>query len=170
MPSDATIPTWRGTVLVCDEVYQTTTGKWVIAGTYSRWMTIEPMLLFPQGVGLYLRFLPEAMGKAEGSLLIIDADQPSTVPPVIRINLTIDVKQPLVPIELGIRTPPWAIKRPMAADGSLAMHAERHFKVWLKMSGIDLASSPFDVIFTSGDRHVADHAPNSGDCPPAGHL
>jgi hypothetical protein len=163
-PSRPPMDAVRGTIMLCDQVYPTAGGKWIIAGTYTNWWTSESPLVFTGGLSVYIRFQVEQSGDYPCRILLIDRMRSANDPPIVEVGLTARISDPLEPFELGLKFPQFGVKCPIDPG---QIPAGRPIglvlSVWLQVLGKDLASCPLRVIF----RNPQDIRPNDSDAPPS---
>jgi hypothetical protein len=160
----------RGTVILCDQLYPTLAGKWVIAGTYTHF-NVSPgaQHIDLPPLNVYIRFQVEKSSEYDCELLLVHRAQASNVPAIIRQSIRLQVVDPLTPCEMGCVLPSIRVSYP---DG---LHEAPGAKpvgipllLWLKVGGEDLASCPLNVIFPppQGPRHAGntgpEHEPGQG--------
>lgn len=138
----------RGAVILCDHLYPTKFGKWVIAGTYTTWWTAEAQLEFRNGLQAYLRFQVEQPGSHRLRLQLVNRHLPANEPPIHRIELAVQHSSPFQPCELGVTIPPFGIRSPVPpAEIPTERPVAVHLSVDLEVDDTDLASSPLVVLF-----------------------
>lgn len=154
----------RGTVILCDHLYPSLNGKWVIAGTYTNWQARpgERHLDLP-GLNVYVRFQVEKAGTYDCELLLIHRALPSNAPAILRQQVRIEVIDPLTPCEVGCVLPAFRVRCPNVPDAQAAALIGVPLLVWFKVSGEDVASCPLNVIFqpNQGHGHAGDPAKQS---------
>jgi hypothetical protein len=160
----------RGTVILCDQLYPSLGGKWVIAGTYTHFRSSPgAMQVDLPPLNVYIRFQVEKAGEYDCELLLVHRAQPSNVPPIIRQLVRLKIGDPLTPCEMGCVLPSIRVRCP---DGLQAVPDAKPIGIplllWLKVAGEDLASCPLNVIFPpiQGPSHAGDpsseHEPGQG--------
>jgi len=167
-PIRPTMDAVRGTILLCDQVYPTTGGKWIIAGTYTNWWTSSSPLVFTGGLSIYIRFQVEQPADYPCRILLFDRMQPSNVPPIVEVGMVARITDPLEPFELGLKLPQFGIVSPIPPEQIPAgKPVGVILSVWLQVNGKDLASCPLRIIFCN-PQDVRPHDPDarpSGDLP-----
>lgn len=139
----------RGTLILCDHVYRTDQGKWVIAGTYSHWQTPNDELALPY-LHAYVRLQVERPGTYPLQLTMIDRSQAPNSRPMLEAAMDVVInEQHTAAFEMGLHLPELRIKAPVPfrerAPGSvIALHT----LLWLRVKGIDVASCHLDFHFT----------------------
>lgn len=156
----------RGTVILCDQLYPSLNGKWVIAGTYTTWFVPpqERHLDLP-GVSVYVRFQVEKAGTYDCEVLLVHRALPSNAPPIMREAFQIPVTDPLFPREAGCVLRPFRVScPPELADSPAPVGIP--LLLWFKVAGEDVASCPLNIIFhpRQGHGHASDPAtpPDTG--------
>jgi hypothetical protein len=139
----------RGTLIICDQVYRTDQGKWIIAGTYNHWQTPHDELSL-HTLQAYMRLQFEQPGNYPAQLKMLDRGAPPQAPPMLEARMDINIDEQQLPIfELGIHLPELRIKSPvLAKDRAPGSALAIRTLLWLTVSGIDVASCPLDFIFT----------------------
>lgn len=149
----------RGTLIVCDAVEQTISGKFMICGTYNmrHGRPGEPILKFP--LAMYLRLQFEHAGTYPGEILIVDRSKSSTHKPLLhQAGWSFSITDPLQPLEVPCLFHEIEVECPvdiktLAPGGIYALH----LLVWLKVDGADVASSPLTVIFLAPQGPPHEH-------------
>ena len=139
----------RGTLILCDQVYRTDQGKWIIAGTYTHWQTPNDELVL-HSLQAYIRLQCERPGTYPLQLAMLDRAAPPNARPMLQANTEITVNESQVPVfEMGIHLPELRITAPIPSKdrepGSLL--AIRTL-LWLTVQGVDVASCHLDFMFT----------------------
>lgn len=150
----AKLPLHRAAIIVADEVYQTIDGKYVIAGTYQNWLIGEPVLHIQKGLAIYLRIQFEIPGNYNVGIIMEDRSKSPAEKPLHSQLINFSIGNNSVPIELGLRTKGFSIKRPI---GRLDRNHLKHVKlvINLEVDGMLLASAPLTVSFRHPkDTHV----------------
>ena len=160
----------RGTVILCDQLYPTVGGKWVIAGTYTHWTSLPGAhhLDLPP-LNVYIRFQVEHAKEIDCELLLVHRAMPSNAPAIFRQQVKVQIVDPLTPVEMGCVLPPFRVNFPTDLSQTPAgIPVGVPLLLWLKVDGEDLASCPLNVIFLppQGPDHADDpapqHAPGQG--------
>ena len=151
----------RGTLILCDNVYRTDQGKWVIAGTYAQWQTTQDALTLPF-LHAYVRLQFEHPGTYQCQLTMVDKAQPPQSVPMLSAQF--DVSQPSSnpPVfEMGLQLPELRIQAPVPFSqrppGSLII---LHTQLWLRVRQTEIASCALDF-------HFAGPPVPTGQRPPA---
>ena len=158
----------RGTVILCDQLYPTIGGKWVIAGTYTNYLADlgAQHVDFIHGLNVYLRFQVERTGKYPCELLLVNRALASNLPAIQRLEVRIAVTDPLAPVEIGCVLPPFRVRCPNTPDVPVDTAIGVALLVWLKVDGEDVATCPLNVIFQPyrGPGHAGDSSqrPDAG--------
>lgn len=139
----------RGALILCDHLYPTLYGKWVIAGTYTTWLAPPGARAFEfrDGVQAYLRFQVERAGRYECELRLLHRALPAHAPPLACQRFAVEVRDPLLPVELGAQLPPFRVRCPDELTPRPGAPVGIGLLVWLTVGGEDVASSPLDIIF-----------------------
>ena len=138
----------RGTLIICDHVYRTDQGKWIIAGTYSSWQTAQDELV--PFLHAYIRLQFERSGSYHCRLTMVDRAQPPQAQPML--EATFDVQQALEsqPVfEMGLQLPELRIAAPIPyakrpPGSSIALRT----LLSLRVKDTDVASCQLDFLFT----------------------
>lgn len=158
----------RGSVILCDNLYPTVNGKWVIAGTYTTWLAHpgERHIDFRDGIHAYLRFQVDRAGTYACELLLVNRSQASNQPAISRHPFSATISDPLSPVELGCILPPFRVRCPDDIDPKPGTGVGVPLLVWFKIGGEDVASCPLNVIFQASQGHG--HATDTPGQPDAG--
>ena len=152
----------RGTVILCDQLYPSIGGKWVIAGTYTAWMAQPGVQQFDlPPLNVYIRFQVEQAGEFDCDLLLVHRSLPANAPAIVRQQFRVRVGDPLAPCEMGCVLPAFRVRCPDEAQQQPAALIGVPLLIWLKVAGEDVASCPLNVIFQpqQGQDHADDPAP-----------
>jgi hypothetical protein len=102
----------RGTLIICDHVYRTEQGKWIIAGTYSTWQTSQDELV--PFLHAYIRLQFERSGSYPCRLTMIDRAQPPQAAPMLEAVFDVNQVQESLPVfEMGLQLPELRIHAPV---------------------------------------------------------
>jgi len=155
----------RGTIIICDHLYPSTGGKWVIAGTYTGCLvaTGDRHIDF-QGLNVYVRFQVEQAGHYDCELILIPRALPANAPVIHRQDFRVEVIDPLSPCEMGCLLPPFRVKCPSDLADPVPALIGVQLLLWLKVAGEDVASCPLNVIFrpNQGPAHADPSSQRSG--------
>jgi hypothetical protein len=138
----------RGTLIVCDHVYQDRSGKFIIAGTYSAWRTREDELRIAP-FAAYVRLQVDRPGDYPCTITVIDRIAAPNQTPLLRLDMHVHIGEAQIPVcEAAIQLPDLRIRAPVPAaeraPGSL--HMIRTL-VLLTSGDQDIASCPLDFQF-----------------------
>lgn len=145
---DADLAGIRGTLIVCDQVYQDRSGKFIIAGTYSAWRTREDELRIVPFCA-YVRLLVERPGAYRCRIAVIDRVAPPNHPPLIEAPFDIQIGEQHLPVyEAALRLPDLRVRSPKPAKDRApgTAHGLRTL-VTLEVGGVDLGGVPLDFVF-----------------------
>ncbi len=147
--TDAPLRDIRGTLILCDQVYRTDQGKWVIAGTYTHWQTPNDELVM-HSLQAYIRLQVERPGTYPLRLAMMDRAAPPNARPMMEAQTDIVVNETQIPVfEMGIHLPELRIAAPIPAkDRQVGSVISLRTLLWLTVSGIDVASCNLDFNFT----------------------
>ena len=139
----------RGTLILCDQVYRTDKGKWVIAGTYTHWQTPNDELIL-HSLQAYIRLQCERPGTYPMRLTMIDRAGPPNATPMLDARTEIIVNETQVPVfEMGLHLPELRIAAPiLSKDREPGSLLAIRTLLWLTVSGVDVASCHLDFTFT----------------------
>lgn len=148
MTDDAPMREIRGTLILCDQVYRTDQGKWVIAGTYSHWQTVNDELTL-HSLNAYIRLQFERPGTYPLRLTMHDRGQSPNAAPMMEARAQITIGDAQLPIfEMGIQLPELRIAAPVKfKDRPPGSRQALRTLLWLKVQEIDVASCHLDFIF-----------------------
>lgn len=150
--------TIRGGIVLCENCQPMLNGKWLIVGTYSGFNVIGDVWLSPP-LQCYVRVQVEQMGDFPANVKLINRALPSNHAPLYDMNFTMQVRDPLQLIELGCQLPPLEVRSPCRISDMRQGHAYGvSLLLWLRVGGIDLASSPLNVIFRPPPQGGLSHA------------
>jgi hypothetical protein len=139
----------RGTLILCDQVYRTDQGKWIIAGTYTNWQTSNDELAVPF-LQAYVRLQFERPGNYPCRLTLVDRAQAPQARPMIEAKFDVNMADPQVPVfEMGLQLPELRITAPVPYQqrkpGSvIALHT----LLWLTVKDTEVASCRLDFLFS----------------------
>jgi hypothetical protein len=147
--STSTISSIRGTLILCDQVYRTDQGKWVIAGTYTQWQTPNDELVM-HSLQAYVRLQVERPGTYPMRLTMMDRGAPPNARPMMEAQIEVIVNESQIPVfEMGLHLPELRIAAPIPAkDRQVGSVLALHTLLWLTVSGTDVASCNLDFLFT----------------------
>jgi hypothetical protein len=140
--------TIRGTLIICDQVYQDRSGKFIIAGTYTTWQTQEDELRL-HGIHAYLRLQVEQPGSYPCSITMVDRMAPPNHPPMLRLDTVLPIAENQIPIfECAVHLPDLQLRAPTprAQRAPGTGHGIRTL-VSLVVKDEDVASCPLDFVF-----------------------
>lgn len=129
----------RGAVILCDHLDRMAGGKWLIVGTYTRWQTAADHL--PMVLTAYLRIQVESDRPCTVRTMLFDRGKPSTEDPLLDFSTIMVPNDPAMPIEAGLRLPPFLITRPRPAPVRL------HYTLWVEVDRSPLATCPLIIDF-----------------------
>ncbi len=138
----------RGTLILCDHVYRTDQGKWVIAGTYTHWQTSNDELVVPF-LQTYVRLQLERPGTYPCRMTLVDRAQPPNARPMMEASFDVNMSDPRVPVfEMGVQLPELRITAPVPfkqrqPGSTIALHT----LLWLNVKGTEVASCRLDFLF-----------------------
>ena len=136
----------NGAIILCDNVYKTDNGKYLISGTYTQIHTFNQTV--DVSLNAYIRVAVEKAGTYNLKVKLIDVVESPTKPAIMDMDGIITVDDPLKVIEMGIHTPGFRLTCPIDLDELDENQGVRMcFKLWLEINGTALASSPFEVLF-----------------------
>ena len=150
----------RGTVILCDQLYPSIGGKWIIAGTYSTWK-VRPgarHLELPP-LNVYIRFQVQQAGEFAGELLLMQRSLPANDPPLLRQEFRVRIGDPLSPYEMGCVLPAFQVRCPDEAPQQQTGPIGVHLLLWLRIAGEDVASCPLNVLFQPEPGHDRGEGP-----------
>ncbi len=151
----------RGTVILCDQLYPSVGGKWVIAGTYTHCMvqTGHRQVDLP-GLQVYLRFQVEREGEYGCELLLVNRALPSHAPAILRQDIRVHITDPLSPCEMGCVLPPFRVQCPDLPSQEPGARIGVPLLLWFKVAAEDVATCPLNIIFQPqrGQGHAGDPA------------
>lgn len=160
----------RGTIILCDQLYPSINGKWIIAGTYTTW-NVRPgeLHLDLPTLNVYIRFQVEKAGDCACELLLVHRALPSNAPAIIRQDFTVRINDPLSPCEMGCVMPSFRVRCPEQPTQPTSPLIGVPLLLWLKVAGEDIATCPLNIIFRPqrGPIHADDPAkrPDAGNGP-----
>jgi hypothetical protein len=139
----------RGTILLCDQLYPTVNGKYVISGTYTNFFTVLDELTISNGINAYLRVQVEHAGQYQFKVLAIDRAQASNATPLFEVQGEVVVRDPLEPLEAGLLLPGFTVKCPVGSTVNIEIGKPvgANLLIWLEINGKAIASSPLRIIF-----------------------
>jgi hypothetical protein len=139
----------RGTLILCDQVYRTDQGKWVIAGTYTHWQTPHDDLVM-HSLQAYIRLQFDRPGTYPLRLAMLDRAAPPQAAPMMQAETVITVNESQIPVfEMGIHLPELRIAAPIPAkDRQVGSLLALRTLLWLTVNGTDVASCNLDFHFT----------------------
>jgi hypothetical protein len=148
----STTPIVRGTLIVCDQVYQDRSGKFIIAGTYSAWRTRDDDLRLAH-FNAYIRLQVEQPGDYPCRIAVADRLAPPHHPPLVSGGFTAHVTADHLPVfEVALRLPELHIRapRPLRDREPGSVHGIRTLVTLTVDTAdpIDVASCPLDFLFT----------------------
>ncbi len=138
----------RGTLIICDQVYQDHSGKFILAGTYTTWQTQDEELRV-HGIHAYLRLQVEQPGSFACRIAMSDRMAAPNQPPMVRMDTVLQISERQIPVfECAVHLPDLTLRAPtpkaQRAPGSA--HGIRTL-VTLEVGDEDVASCPLDFIF-----------------------
>jgi hypothetical protein len=137
----------RGTLIMCDQVYRTDQGKWVIAGTYTSWQTSQDVLV--PFLHAYIRLQFERSGTYPCNLTMVDRGRPPQAPPMLEARFEVVQSQASPPLfEMGLQLPELHITAPepyakRAPGSQIALRT----LLSLRVKDTDVASCHLDFLF-----------------------
>lgn len=161
----------RGTILLCDNLYPSTNGKWVIAGTYSNWYSVVDTLHMQSGFNTYIRIQVERAGTYSFRVLMINRDAPSNQPPLVQVDGKAGITDPNDPLEMGLSLPGMPLKCPIGPTETIPIGTPVvvNLGIWLEVNGKAIASTPLRIIFRNPkDPQHGQPATPSGQSPDHG--
>ncbi len=137
----------RGTLILCDHVYRTDQGKWVIAGTYSTWQTAQDVLV--PFLHAYIRLQFEHPGTYPCELAMVDRGLPPQAPPMLMVRFEVVQSQANPPLfEMGLQLPELRITAPVPyAQRAPGTHIALRTLLALRVKDTDVASCHLDFQF-----------------------
>jgi len=153
----------RSTLILCDQLYPSMNGKWVIAGTYTQWHAPAGAAQFQlPPLNIYIRFQVEQAGDYACDLLLVHRSMPSSAEVILRQQVKLGITDPLAPCELGCVLPPFVVHCPQIQNRQADESIGVPLLLWLRVGGCDIASCPLNVIFPPalGVDHAADPRPD----------
>ncbi len=158
----------RGTMILADQIFQDNlTGKWIVAGTYSRWWETGDELVVPS-LQCYLRLQVERPGHYPGRLWCLDRAGAPTENKLWDVPMDFDIPAQGLPVfEARVILPGCRVRAPVPQSQRKAGEAYAlQTAIWLRVGNTEVASCPLDFIFTgpspAGD---AAHDPSHHDRP-----
>jgi hypothetical protein len=148
MRLSSSMPEIRGTLILCDNVYRTDQGKWIIAGTYNHWRTSNDELALPP-LQTYIRLQCERPGTYPGRLIMVDRAQPPQALPMLEVGFEIAVSEGDTPMfETALLLPELRLKAPVPyAQRPPGSAIVLRTLLWLKVKDMDIASCHLDFHF-----------------------
>lgn len=139
----------NGSIIICDHVYETKDGKFVISGTYNQWWCTGQVLKIPQ-IHCYIRIYPERTGTLDAAIVLRDDNLPPDQPPIMNIDLQLEVLPEHIPVmEFAVRS---NVAAEMTAhfDDDSASGARYSIPLSLALlaEGEIVATSPLKVVFS----------------------
>lgn len=146
-----------GTVILCDKVYTTQNGQYVIAGTWTQFTAVVPSLdraewHFQTGINLYVRFRPERAGGSTVTIAIKDERREVWDQSWLRNEMQISIPEGMPRlVEMAITTPPFRITLGPAEPGRKGRIVVAS-AIELSVDGQLAATTPFDLIFVTREE------------------
>jgi hypothetical protein len=140
----------RGTMMLADQLFQDNlTGKWVVAGTYSRWFTDKDELQV-HNLQCYLRLQVERPGLYPGRIWCVDRARAPNEGKLWEIDLPLNIPQEGLPVfEARLILPGVAVRSPVPIAKRKPGEAYAlQTTLWLRVGNTEVASCPLDFIFT----------------------
>jgi hypothetical protein len=141
-----------GTIILCDKVYTTAAGQYVIAGTYTTWTVpvrdlAKAQYSFGSGLNFYLRFRPERTGAIKLQVQIKDENRQVWDQSWLTSEIEVPVpeQQPRL-VEMALTTPAFTVEVRGAKEPDKDRVVLRN-SVELSVAGVLVATTPFDVVF-----------------------
>lgn len=154
--SAATVPGMglSGTVILCDQVYQTQNGKFILAGTYTtldvRVADLRNAEHRVEGLSLYLRIRPEKLGPLVLELLVRDETRGPWEEPMQRLRLDLVVTERNIRlVECGLVTPPFQVRIDAPPEAPPHGTVLLRYLIELRADGEVVGATPFDLRFVS---------------------
>ena len=138
----------NGSIILCDNIYETREGKFVICGTYNQWLCSSNTLKIPQ-LQCYIRLYPERTGQLPASIQLRDDNMPPDQAPIMHANLQLDVRPEHIPVmEFAFRSAiPAEIKANFKADSPVGSRFAIPLSLLLMVDDEIVATSPLKVVF-----------------------
>ena len=96
-PLDCYKVTMNGSIILCDHVYETKDGKFVISGTYNHWLCQSQTLTIPQ-LHCYIRLYPERLGEMACKIILRDENIIRNQQAIMTDELKVDVRAEHIPV------------------------------------------------------------------------
>ncbi len=146
------MPAIGGTIILCDHVYQTNGGKFVIAGTFTtievRCPTLRRASHAIGGLSLYGRLRPERLGAHACEVHVRDESQPPWSAPLLRCQWDARVGEPNIRLlEFTLVTPGFVIQLGDEAHLDETAEVLLRYAVELRVDGEVIAGTPLDLRF-----------------------
>ncbi|MBA3708085.1 MAG: hypothetical protein H0W83_04580 [Planctomycetes bacterium] len=139
----------RGTMILADQLFQDNlTGKWVVAGTYSRWFT-DKVELQIHNLQCYLRLQVERPGVYPGRIWCVDRSRAPNENKLWEIALPMSIPEEGLPVfEARIILPGMTVRSPVPIAKRKPGEAYAlQTTLWLRVGNSEVASCPLDFIF-----------------------
>jgi hypothetical protein len=146
-----------GAVILCDQVYQTQGGKYVIAGTFT---TIEVRVAdlakvehVVSGFHLYLRARPERTGQLVLDVRLRDEQRAPWEAPILALRCEVPVDERTIRlVELGLPLPPFTLRVAATDEPPAGAVLQLRYAVELLHDGELIGTAPLDVRFVRAVR------------------
>ena len=139
----------NGSIILCDNIYETREGKFVICGTYNQWLCSSNILKIPQ-LQCYIRIYPERTGSIPACIQLRDDNMPPDHAPIMTANLQLEVRAEHIPVmEFAFRSAiPAEIKANFKEDSPIGSRFAIPLSLLLMVDGEIVATSPLKVVFS----------------------
>jgi len=138
----------RGTMMLADQIYcDAATGKWVVAGTYSRFSSSKNPFSVPD-LNFYIRLQVERPGVFPASLCALDSTASPTAPKLWAMDFELVIPEAGVPVfEAKLMVPGPTINFPVHTKQIKEPEAfQMKTSIWLRVDKTEVASCPLDFI------------------------
>lgn len=148
----------RGTIILCEYICRGESQKHILVGTFTRLIAQPGLneLVFPEGLHLYVRFQVEKIKTFNVEILVVNQVLPPTIKPLQRIEFAVPVDDSYPPIEVACKLPPFKVQLPPGPPNEAR---GMRLKIWLRVDGLDVASTPLDIIFPPLKQEESDDHP-----------
>lgn len=141
-----------GTIIICDQVYPTSGGKYVLAGTYTALEVhvrdLRRIDFRLQPLNAYVRVRPETTGPLKLQVRLRDEQQPPWEAPMVTINLEAQIDARTIRLfECPVTIPPFGIQVTGGDHAASAGRLELRYAVELLHQGELITSAPLDLRF-----------------------
>ncbi len=139
----------NGSIIICDNVYETKDGKFVISGTYNQWLCQGASLKIPQ-IQCYIRLYPERTGALKASIILRNDSLAPDQPPIMKADIELQIQAAHIPVmEFAFRSNiPAEIKANFDDSNASGSQFTLPLSLGLLVDDEIVATSPLKVVFT----------------------